>query len=86
MTYDTKSSGNVIKRHEINDLSPETCYRANFLAPYRLLQVHRIAQPCFDISSKLGHCVTTGIDMFLFVFNLFFQNISTFIVGILCFI
>ena len=36
MTYDTKSSGNVIKRHEINDLSPETCDMANFLAPLQI--------------------------------------------------
>ena len=33
-----------------------------------------------------GQCLTTAIAMFLFVFNLFFQNISTFIGGILCLI
>ena len=52
MTYDTKSSGNVIKRHEINDLSPETCYRANFLAPLQITagsQCLPVVQPSFHI-------------------------------------
>ena len=38
MTYETKSSGNIIKTLEINDLSQITCYYSSKLIP---LSSHR---------------------------------------------
>ena len=75
MTYETKSSGNIIKTLEINDLSQITCYYSSKLIP---LSSHRKGG-CPNVGQYLSFSVLQHIDLIWPTFNFLFVLVEWFV-------
>lgn len=76
MTYETKSSGNIIKTLEINDLSQITCYYSSKLIP---LSSHRKGECCSMLGNIFSFCISTFNTLIWPTFNFLFVLVEWFV-------
>ena len=76
MTYETKSSGNIIKTLEINDLSQITCYYSSKLIP---LSSHRKGGCCSMLGNIFSFCISTFNTLIWPTFNFLFVLVEWFV-------